>query len=126
MDHLSPISTSKKEQMCDKCPETTEQRCSVQWRCGASSTPDVQYPPHRRRGGRPAGQRGRGATAHTGSWTEERSVCYLKTKIDFEYTKSKLKELNEKCAELTVSEKHNQETIAFLKSQADELKNKIG
>lgn len=30
MDHLSPISTSKKEQMCDKCPETTEQRCSVQ------------------------------------------------------------------------------------------------
>ncbi|XP_059954400.1 putative pre-mRNA-splicing factor ATP-dependent RNA helicase DHX32 isoform X2 [Mesoplodon densirostris] len=31
MDHLSPISTMKKEQkMCEKCPETTEQRCTVQ------------------------------------------------------------------------------------------------
>ncbi|XP_054937056.1 putative pre-mRNA-splicing factor ATP-dependent RNA helicase DHX32 isoform X2 [Physeter macrocephalus] len=31
MDHLSPISTMKKEQkMCEKCPETTEQRCTIQ------------------------------------------------------------------------------------------------
>ncbi|XP_057590144.1 putative pre-mRNA-splicing factor ATP-dependent RNA helicase DHX32 isoform X3 [Hippopotamus amphibius kiboko] len=31
MDHLSPISTVKKEQkMCEKCPETTEQRCTIQ------------------------------------------------------------------------------------------------
>lgn len=31
MDHLSPISATKKEQkMCDKCPEATEQRCTVQ------------------------------------------------------------------------------------------------
>eukprot|EP00069_Balaena_mysticetus_P012011 bmy_21524T0 len=31
MDHLSPISTMKKEQkMCENCPETTEQRCTIQ------------------------------------------------------------------------------------------------
>uniref|UniRef100_A0A8C9PR23 DEAH-box helicase 32 (putative) n=1 Tax=Spermophilus dauricus TaxID=99837 RepID=A0A8C9PR23_SPEDA len=31
VDHLSPISTIKKEQkMCEKCPETTEQRCTLQ------------------------------------------------------------------------------------------------
>ncbi|KAK2497071.1 hypothetical protein MC885_001854 [Smutsia gigantea] len=31
MDHLSPISTMKNEQkMCETCPETTEQRCSIQ------------------------------------------------------------------------------------------------
>uniref|UniRef100_A0A384BMQ6 Putative pre-mRNA-splicing factor ATP-dependent RNA helicase DHX32 n=1 Tax=Ursus maritimus TaxID=29073 RepID=A0A384BMQ6_URSMA len=31
MDHLSPLSTTKKEQkMCEKCPETTEQRCTIQ------------------------------------------------------------------------------------------------
>ena len=31
MDHPSPISTTKKEpKVCDKCPEATEQRCTVQ------------------------------------------------------------------------------------------------
>nr|XP_020034947.1 putative pre-mRNA-splicing factor ATP-dependent RNA helicase DHX32 isoform X2 [Castor canadensis] len=31
MDHLSPISTIKKEEdMCEKCPDTTEQRCTIQ------------------------------------------------------------------------------------------------
>ncbi|XP_043453765.1 putative pre-mRNA-splicing factor ATP-dependent RNA helicase DHX32 isoform X1 [Prionailurus bengalensis] len=31
MDHLSPMSTMKKEQnMCEKCPETAEQRCALQ------------------------------------------------------------------------------------------------
>ncbi|XP_015445659.1 putative pre-mRNA-splicing factor ATP-dependent RNA helicase DHX32 [Pteropus alecto] len=31
VDHLSPISTMKKEQkICEKCPETTEQRCTLQ------------------------------------------------------------------------------------------------
>lgn len=56
MDHLSPISATKKGQkMCDKCSETAEQRCSVQRRCGASTKPDVQHPPQRRRGGRPTG-----------------------------------------------------------------------
>lgn len=31
MDHLSPIPTMEQEQtMCEKCPETTEQRCTIQ------------------------------------------------------------------------------------------------
>uniref|UniRef100_A0A8C9JL92 Putative pre-mRNA-splicing factor ATP-dependent RNA helicase DHX32 n=1 Tax=Panthera tigris altaica TaxID=74533 RepID=A0A8C9JL92_PANTA len=31
MDHLSPMSTMKKEQnVCEKCPETAEQRCALQ------------------------------------------------------------------------------------------------
>ncbi|XP_048193996.1 putative pre-mRNA-splicing factor ATP-dependent RNA helicase DHX32 [Perognathus longimembris pacificus] len=31
MDHLSPLSTMKKEEdACDKCPDTTEQRCALQ------------------------------------------------------------------------------------------------
>ena len=44
MDHLSPISTMKKEQkMCENCPETTEQRCTIQWLSRTFYTkPDVQ------------------------------------------------------------------------------------
>lgn len=31
MDHLSPMSTMNKEQkMCETCPETAEQRCTLQ------------------------------------------------------------------------------------------------
>lgn len=31
MDHLSPVPTVKGEQTtCEKCPETTEQRCALQ------------------------------------------------------------------------------------------------
>ncbi|XDA71732.1 hypothetical protein R6Z07M_002010 [Ovis aries] len=76
MDHLSPISATKKGQkMCDKCSETAEQRCSVQRRCGASTKPDVQHPPQRRRGGRPTGAARTGHGPHGA--LRGRTLCAL-------------------------------------------------